>query len=302
MSLVKPGFFLNVLWLLNAPLSSRFTCYPPPPPHSSSSPVGGDPEWRRKPPGASRLRNDTNSSAYQGFFVCFCPLKESHTFRFTIAFHSSLPGLFRAIQLKNSAALAAIIIGCVAASFFLNVPLASQRAFVLSVHCCLSFVIARLVPGNPVVKPFGVAELLILNVLWHLNALLSFQFTVAYHSSLRLPFARIILDTRPSGSLRSRQSIHGAPGDFFANFSKKKSFEKLGYISTFIFSKIPFFEKTSHDIIQKPTIRGVAAIIIGGGAGLHSMRLPFGINFFHQSGGLKQGEDDFLVVDDVVVV
>ncbi len=29
-------------------------------------------------------------------------------------------------------------------------------------------------------------------------------------------FARIIPDTRPSGSLRSRQSIHGTPGDFFS--------------------------------------------------------------------------------------
>ncbi|WP_424946790.1 hypothetical protein [Candidatus Spongiihabitans sp.] len=48
--------------------------------------------------------------------------------------------------------------------FILNVPLASQRAFVLSVHHCLSNPSLPgpyyYWPGNPVIKPFGVAELI----------------------------------------------------------------------------------------------------------------------------------------------
>ncbi|WP_424946333.1 hypothetical protein [Candidatus Spongiihabitans sp.] len=69
-------------------------------------------------------------------------------------------------------------------------------------------------PGNPVIKPFGVAELLIiaasprldsrlparmtagrmrsqtffLGYFWHLNSLLSSQFTIAYHLSLPGPY------------------------------------------------------------------------------------------------------------------
>ncbi|WP_424946588.1 hypothetical protein [Candidatus Spongiihabitans sp.] len=38
--------------------------------------------------------------------------------------------------------------------------LASQRESHFAIHRYLSFVIARLVPGNPVIKPFGVAELI----------------------------------------------------------------------------------------------------------------------------------------------
>ena len=55
-------------------------------------------------------------------------------------------------------------------------------------------VIARLVPGNPVKKPSGVSR---------------------YHFGGEAAsfFARIIPDTRPSGSLRSRKI---APGDFFS--------------------------------------------------------------------------------------
>ncbi|WP_424948360.1 hypothetical protein [Candidatus Spongiihabitans sp.] len=44
------------------------------------------------------------------------------------------------------------------ARHFLSCALASQLAFVLSIHCYLSFVIARLVPGNPVIKLSGVSR------------------------------------------------------------------------------------------------------------------------------------------------
>ncbi len=85
-----------------------------------------------------------------------------------------------------------------------SVTLASQRAFVLSIHYCLSFVIARLVPGNPVKKPSGVSR-------YH------------YRRQSRRRAATPRLDLRVSSlirALRARfaraQSIHGAPGDFFS--------------------------------------------------------------------------------------
>ncbi|WP_424947451.1 hypothetical protein [Candidatus Spongiihabitans sp.] len=52
----------------------------------------------------------------------------------------------------------------VAELLILNVPLSSQRAFVLSIHHCLPSPSLPgpyyYWPGNPVIKPFGVAELL----------------------------------------------------------------------------------------------------------------------------------------------
>ncbi|WP_424945885.1 hypothetical protein [Candidatus Spongiihabitans sp.] len=71
-------------------------------------------------------------------------------------------------------------------------------------------VIARLVPGNPVIKPFGVAELLCFDAA-PFNARMTARrwclLLTCMSASRRLRhsgFARIIPDTRPSGSLRSR--------------------------------------------------------------------------------------------------
>ena len=63
----KPDFFSVTLASQRESHFAIHHCLP----NSSFSPAGGNPEWRRKPPGASRLRNDTNSLAYQVFSCAF---------------------------------------------------------------------------------------------------------------------------------------------------------------------------------------------------------------------------------------
>ncbi|WP_424947875.1 hypothetical protein [Candidatus Spongiihabitans sp.] len=107
--------------------------------------------------------------------VCLWLCKESHTSRFTITPQPVIARLVPGNPVVKPFGVVELLI--------LNVPLASQRAFVLSIHRYLSFVIARLVPGNPVVKPFGVAELLILNVL--LASQRAFVFSLYYCPFIR---------------------------------------------------------------------------------------------------------------------
>ena len=153
-------FYSQLLWRLNALLSSRFTiAY-----HSSLRlPFRRHALLRLKArsftylmycslPRSSRALPDNEKCGAQCLFVINEPgetglilnvlwrLNALLSSQFTIAYNLSLPGLFRAIQLKNSAALAAIISAAKPPVFF---------------SMCF----------------------------WHLNVLLSSQFTVTYHSS-----------------------------------------------------------------------------------------------------------------------